>query len=62
MSITLDDPGVLEFPPLKGCLSAVFFITSLSCVPDRVTRGLLERREIQDDQGPQDLLAPGEEM
>ncbi|MEJ1285828.1 collagen type VII alpha 1 [Cricetulus griseus] len=28
----------------------------------RVTRGLLERREIQDDQGPQDLLAPGEEM
>lgn len=52
-------PGFLGSPPPR---LPEFSITFLSCLPDRVTRGLLERREILGDLAPQDLLAPEEEM
>lgn len=44
---------------------AAWYLSSsspLSCLPDRVTQGLLERREILGDLAPQDLSAPEEEM
>lgn len=55
-------PGLLEPLPLSKALFSESYITSLSCLPDRVTQGLLERREILDDLVPQDPLAPEEEM
>lgn len=52
----------LETLAPKETLETGVPLASLAEQDPQVTRGLLERREIQDDQGPQDLLAPGEEM
>lgn len=47
---------------LKDYLLSELCITPLSCLPDRVTQGLLERKESLGDLVPQDPLAPEEEM
>lgn len=47
---------------LKGYLLSELCIAPLSCLPDRATQGLLERKESLGDLVPQDLLAPEEEM
>lgn len=56
-------PKLVEFLPLSKAMCCLSCTTPpLSCLPGRVTQGLLERRESLDDLVPQDPLAPEEEM